>query len=198
MHIYVYCIHTPQNAHRNTHTQNAYAVHSLPYKQLDEPMITSHCTQTYGRTELRIRSIIRSIVSLHEYGIMAQFMGDIGSGLLLAKRPGARRQHVKTHLVSGSLPFRSSFFLSLPSLCVCANHSAPDPDLEGSTEKHIHSHEKIAVAAATAAWRNVRQKRHGSRVQREERIQGGCICMRQSRRGRAAEECSWPRPRSEG
>ncbi len=64
----------------------------------------------------------------------------------------------------------------------CANHSAPDPDLEESTEKNIHSHEKIAVAAVTAAWGNAGQNRHGSRVQRpqtlEERIQGGCICMR--------------------
>jgi hypothetical protein len=55
--------------------------------------------------------------------------------------------------------------------------------LEGSTEKNIHSHEKIAVAAAAdAAWRNAGQNRHGSRDERpqtpEERIQGGCICMR--------------------
>jgi hypothetical protein len=54
--------------------------------------------------------------------------------------------------------------------------------LEGSTEKNIHSHEKIAVAAATLAGRNAGQNRHGSRDERpqtpEERIQGGCICMR--------------------
>ncbi len=104
-----------------------------------------------------------------------------------------QEQDVKTHLGSRSLPFPASVFLSLPglpSLCVCA---CADPDLEGSTEKSIHSHEKIAVDAATAAWRNAGQNRHGSRVQRletpgerlscrqqavlSERIQGGCICI---------------------
>ena len=75
-------------------------------------------------------------------------MGDIGSGLLLAKRPGARRQDAPR--------FRKSAFSEF-SVCMCVQSlesTAPDPDWEGSTEKHIHSHEKIAVAAATAAWRN--------------------------------------------
>jgi hypothetical protein len=131
-------------------------------------MITSHCTQTYEE----IRSMNMALWVIWETS---------GAGSFLQR---GQEQYVKTHLVPGSLPFPSSVFLSLPPLCVrvCANHRAPDPNLEGSTEKHIHSHEKIAVAAATAAWRNAGQNKHGSRAQRpetpEERIQGGCICMR--------------------
>ncbi len=81
-------------------------------------------------------------------------MSDIGSELLLAKRPGARRQHAPRFGKSTFYEFCFPFFAFFVCACACV---APDPDLEGSTEKLIHSHEKIAVAAATAAWRNAGQ-----------------------------------------
>ena len=42
--------------------------------------------------------------------------------------------------------------------------TAPDPDWEGSTEKLIHSHEKIVVAAAAGMAQEFRGHKHQTSV----------------------------------
>jgi hypothetical protein len=109
-------------------------------------------------------------------------MGDIWSGHLSCKEARSK--------TSGRTSFREVClfgvlfsFLCLLCVCVCVQITALQILIwREALKKHIHSHEKIAVDAATAAWRNAGQNRHGARVERpqtpEEGIQGGCICTR--------------------
>jgi hypothetical protein len=131
-------------------------------------------------------------------------MGDIGSGLVRAKRPGARRQDAPRSGKSAFSDLCFPFFAFSVCACVCcANQSAPDPDLEGSTEKNIHSHKKVAVDTATVAFRNARQSGHGARVQRpetpEERIPRVCVAPPKNRTLKVSscrDSASGCRPRS--